>query len=61
MLELSRPCTKTAMDYYHLLSSSDTHQYPLEIIITASIFLSAKIFWSERKVRDILNIVFVDT
>lgn len=25
LLRLSRPCTKTAMDYFHLLSSSETH------------------------------------
>lgn len=25
LLRLSRPCAKTAMDYFHLLNSSDTH------------------------------------
>ena len=61
MLQLSRPCTKTAMDYYHLLSSSQTHHYQIEIMIASSIFLSGKVFEHELKIRDILNIIFVDT
>jgi hypothetical protein len=30
-------------------------------MIAASIFLSAKVFETELKIRDILNMVFVDT
>lgn len=29
LLRLSRPCTKTAMDYFHLLSSSETHEFQI--------------------------------
>jgi hypothetical protein len=33
----------------------------MEIMIAASIFLASKVFESERKIRDILNMIFADT
>lgn len=61
LLKLSRPCTKTAMDYYYQLSSSSTHRFQIEIMIATSIFLASKIFETERKIRDILNMIFTVT
>jgi hypothetical protein len=49
------------MDYYYLLSNSDSHQFQIEIMIGAAIFLSAKVFETERKIRDILNMIFAVT
>jgi hypothetical protein len=46
------------MDYFYHLSNSETHQFQIEIMIGAAIFLSAKIFETERKIRDILNMIF---
>lgn len=49
------------MDHYYSLTNSKTHQFQIEIMIGASIFLSAKIFETERKIRDILNMIFAVT
>ena len=49
------------MDFFHLINNTPEHHFQIEIMIASSIFLSSKVFESERKIRDILNMVFAVT
>ena len=56
MLRYSQPAVSTTLSFYQQLSAQ-TNGYSNEIIVGASLFLAAKIYEDERKIRDILNTI----
>ena len=56
MLRLSQPAVSTTLSYYRKLSV-EANGYSNEIIVGASLYLAAKVYEDERKIRDILNTI----
>ena len=57
MLRMSQPAVSTTLSYYRQLSAH-TSEYSNEVMVCACIYLAAKVFEDERKIRDILNTIY---
>lgn len=58
-LRLSRPTIAYCLELLTLFRESDTHQYKIDVMAVACIYLACKNSEERRRIRDIINVVHV--